>query len=158
MVDAFVPGAYLPIERLPFVQHLLPKPPHQRIAKAAYDLTTATFSQARAFVEARRAAGDFRDSLVDKVLDGTLKADIPLSQIQLDNALFGSLHIGGAETAHHSILTSVLFLAKNAWVQEKARLELDGVCESERMPAWGDFGSLPYVDCIVKEGLRIRPV
>jgi hypothetical protein len=56
------------------------------------------------------------------------------------------------------MLSSILFLAKNTYIQEKARLELDRVCGTERMPRWSDFDALSYISCIVKEGLRIRPV
>lgn len=27
-----------------------------------------------------------------------------------------------------------------------------------RMPVWDDFNDLPYINCIVKEGLRWHPV
>lgn len=27
-----------------------------------------------------------------------------------------------------------------------------------RVPVWEDFDRLPYINCIVKEGVRIRPV
>jgi hypothetical protein len=28
----------------------------------------------------------------------------------------------------------------------------------ERVPTFADFQNLPYINCIMKEGLRIRPV
>jgi cytochrome P450 len=52
----------------------------------------------------------------------------------------------------------MLYLGKYPEVQEKARLELDRVCGTDRMPIWKDFKDLPYINCIVKEGLRIRPL
>jgi cytochrome P450 len=56
------------------------------------------------------------------------------------------------------VLTSILYLAKHPWVQKKAQEELDRVCGDRRMPTWDDFKELPYINCIVKEGMRMRPV
>jgi cytochrome P450 len=55
-------------------------------------------------------------------------------------------------------LTSILLLAKHPNVQKKAQAELDRICGTERLPRWSDHNDLPYINCIVKEGLRIRPV
>lgn len=29
---------------------------------------------------------------------------------------------------------------------------------SSRLPLWSDYGKLPYINCIIKEGMRIHPV
>jgi hypothetical protein len=29
---------------------------------------------------------------------------------------------------------------------------------TNRSPTWTDFNSMPYINCIVKEGMRYRPV
>jgi cytochrome P450 len=70
----------------------------------------------------------------------------------------GALQQGAAETTSLAMQTNVLFLAKHPSVQEKAQKELDAVCGVERMPNFTDFAALPYINCIMKEGLRIRPV
>jgi cytochrome P450 len=109
-------------------------------------------------VEARRETGDMRDSLLDRILDGSIKPDVGLTDSQLNNTLLGTLHQAGSDTSADATLTSILFLAKYPEFQEKARAELDLVCGMERLPRWSDFDKLPYITCIVKEGLRIRPV
>jgi cytochrome P450 len=76
---------------------------------------------------------------------------------QLNNFL-GSVHQGAADTTSSAMQTIMLYLGQHPEVQEKARLELDRVCGTERMPVWKDFIDLPYINCIVKEGLRIRPL
>lgn len=43
-------------------------------------------------------------------------------------------------------------------VQHKAREEIDRVVGSERLPEMGDRAQLPYIEAIVKECLRWRPV
>jgi cytochrome P450 len=115
------------------------------------------FAHARAKVEARRKAGDLRDSLLDRILDGSIKPDVALTDSQMNNTLLGTLHQAGSDTSAGATLTSILFLAKHPEFQEKARAELDVVCGTKRLPRWSDVGKLPYITCIVKEGLRIRP-
>lgn len=43
-------------------------------------------------------------------------------------------------------------------VLKRAQAELDSVVGRERMPSYGDQKNLPYIDAIVKEVLRWRPV
>lgn len=95
--------------------------------------------------------------MADKLLDEFNASGWPIGQ-QSFNQLLGEMAEGGADTSSASILT--LILAWVIWpdVQTKARNELDAVCGTERTPQWSDFERLPYVNQIVKEGLRWRPV
>lgn len=43
-------------------------------------------------------------------------------------------------------------------VLKRAQAEVDSVVGRERMPSYGDQNNLPYIDAIVKEVLRWRPV
>ena len=151
-------GSYLPIEQFPILKYIPDQwAPSKQRAKVCYTEVTKVWTEARLRVAARRKNGDERDSLADKMMSGSVKSDVPLTDDQFSN-FFGSLHQGAADTTMSAILTNILFLAKYPWVQEKARAELDRVCGTERMPVWEDFQNLPYINCIVKEGLRVRPV
>ncbi|CZR64460.1 uncharacterized protein PAC_14358 [Phialocephala subalpina] len=46
----------------------------------------------------------------------------------------------------------------NPRVQERARQEIDACCGADRSPTWSDFAAIPYINCIIKEGMRWRPV
>jgi cytochrome P450 len=81
-----------------------------------------------------------------------------LTQEQINTGILGATLQGGAESTTGHTLTNILFLAKYPEYQHKARIELDRVCGTERLPQWSDFDDLPYINCIIKEGLRIRPV
>ncbi|KAF1843820.1 cytochrome P450 2D18 [Cucurbitaria berberidis CBS 394.84] len=152
------PGSYLPIEQFPILKYIPDRwAPSKARAKHCYRAVTAIWVDARKRVEKRRQNGDERSSMADRVLSGEVKFDVPLTPTQLSN-FFGTLHQGGADTTSSMVLTHVLYLAKHPLVQHKARLELDCVCGTERMPTWADFKDLPYINCIIKEGLRLRPV
>ncbi|KAK2005730.1 cytochrome P450 2D18 [Colletotrichum eremochloae] len=155
---ALEPGTYLPVDQFPILK-LIPdrwNKPKQR-CKKYYALTTDIWIEARRRIETRRKNGDMRDSLIDKLLGEEIKPDFPLSYTTFNNFL-GGLHMAAADTTATATLTSVLFLAKHPEFQHKAQVELDRVCGTERPPKWADFNDLPYINCIVKEGLRIRPV
>jgi cytochrome P450 len=92
---------------------------------------------------------------MDRVLDEDIVPDITLSYSQTNN-FFGTMQMGAADTTSGHTLASILFLSQNAQCQDKAREELHRVCGTERMPEWSDFDRLPYVNCIVKESLRMR--
>ncbi|KAF2021108.1 cytochrome P450 2D18 [Aaosphaeria arxii CBS 175.79] len=152
------PGASLPIDQFPILK-LIPDrwAPSKARAKLCYEEVTKVWIKARDLVEERRRNGDERDCLADRMMSGSIKSDIPLSDIELANFL-GALSQGAADTTMSAMMTSILYLATSPWVQEKARVELDSVCGVERMPLWEDFDRIPYINCIIKEGLRVNPV
>ncbi|KAF2125588.1 cytochrome P450 oxidoreductase-like protein [Dothidotthia symphoricarpi CBS 119687] len=158
LTKAVEPGSYLPVDQFPFLG-LIPDrwSPARQLAKETYRIGTGTWTEARERVETRRSKGDKRDSLIDRILDEKVKFDVPLNDTQFNN-LLGAVHMGASDTTATSTLTTILYLAKNPEVQEKARVELDRVCGTSRTPKWSDFDQLPYINCIVKEGLRIQPV
>lgn len=95
---------------------------------------------------------------MDELLgDEDLQRDPAFQGTKLANFV-GAVMQAAAETTALTTRTSIMFLATHPWVQDKAQKELDSVCGVERMPTWGDFGRLPYINCIVKESLRIRPM
>lgn len=118
-----------------------------------------TWSTARRLVEERRALGERRNCIIDNLLDEYEEKGWPgsISQHAFTN-LMGEIVEGGADTTAAQLLTLVLAFALHPEVQKKAQVEIDKACGSGRSPRWDDFSKLPYVNCIVKEGMRWRPV
>ncbi len=52
------------------------------------------------------------------------------------------------------------FLAMRLYpdVQSRARRELEAVLGTYRLPTFEDFGSVPYIDALIKELLRWQPI
>jgi len=119
---------------------------------------TAIWDDAQQRILDRRENGDQRYSIADGLLSGDLKVDVPFTSRSQINGFFGVLHEGAADTTSSLLLSHILLLAKHPWVQRKAQFELDRLCGEERTPTWQDFSDLPYINCIIKEGLRVRPV
>ncbi|KAL8866064.1 MAG: hypothetical protein Q9174_006514 [Haloplaca sp. 1 TL-2023] len=130
----------------------------KRRAIRAGDTMDAVWTRARRIIEERRATGEKRDCIADRLLDDYYAKGFPMSQHATNN-LLGELVEGGADTTAAQLLTMVLAFAKNPDVQKKARAEIDPVCGARRSPDWSqDFQKVPYVNAVVKEGMRWRPV
>ncbi|KAK1573711.1 cytochrome P450 2D18 [Colletotrichum navitas] len=155
---ALEPGSYLPVDQFPILK-LIPVSwmESRNRANECYKTVAGVWKEAYERVKERREAGDKRVSLLDSVLEGEIEMGVPHASTAMNN-FFGAVHQGAADTTATATLTSILLLAKYPQFQERARVELDRVCGFERTPKWSDFKDLPYINCIVKEGLRIRPV
>jgi cytochrome P450 len=158
MNKAISPGTYLPSGQFPIFK-LVPQRwnPGRARAEESFRFGTAIWTEAQNRVETRRSRGDRRTSLMDELLDDVASLDVAFSGTKLPNFV-GALMQGAADTGSLAMRTNIMFLAAHPWVQDKAQKELDAVCGADRMPTWADFKNLPYINCIMKEGLRIRPV
>jgi len=109
-------------------------------------------------VRRRRANDDKRDSMADSILQEVEKnPNFVLGEHAIQN-LLGEMIEGGADTTTAQLLTFIMAMAIYPRVQEKAQALIDEKIGTDRSPTWEDFHDLPYVNAIVKEGLRWRPV
>ncbi|KAI3007919.1 hypothetical protein CBS147346_2860 [Aspergillus niger] len=113
----------------------------------------------RRAIEARRKAESTSQSrartFLDDVLD--LQEKLGLTDNQVD-FLGGVMMEGGSDTGSTMLLVMIQALALHPEIQQRARAELDAVCGEHRSPTWEDFPRLPYINMIVKETMRWRPV
>lgn len=156
--EAMEPGANPPVDEFPILK-LIPKQFAfwKKRAIAAGEAMDSVWGEAVARVERRRMAGDRRDCITDNLMDQWGKDNMPMSQHGFNN-MVGELVEGAADTTAAQLLTLVMAFAKFPQVQIQARKEIDSICGVERSPQWSDFKTLPYINAIVKEGMRWRPV
>ncbi|XP_047442835.1 steroid 17-alpha-hydroxylase/17,20 lyase [Mugil cephalus] len=64
----------------------------------------------------------------------------------------------GVETTSTTLLWILAYLLHHPEVQERVQKELDEQVGGERPVGVSDRGRLPYLDCVINEGMRIRPV
>jgi cytochrome P450 len=152
------PGANPPVDEFTFLRYIPARFAFwKRRALAAGNTMDEVWGKSRRLVEERRANGDHRPCIIDDLLDQYEKKGFPFTEHGF-NILMGEMVEGGADTTSSQLLTLILALAKNPHVQEKARAEIDALCGAERSPAWSDFPNLPYINCVLKETMRWRPV
>ncbi|KAF4589334.1 Cytochrome P450 [Ophiocordyceps camponoti-floridani] len=80
-----------------------------------------------------------------------------IEEQDIKNSALG-LFAGGADTTTASLKAFALAIVKFPDVQRKAQQEIDRVVGPDRLPQYKDRANLPYVDDIVREGLRWPPV
>jgi len=66
--------------------------------------------------------------------------------------------VGGADTSSSTLQSLVLAMVLNPAIQERAQADLESVVGMERLPAFEDRQSLPYIDAIIREAMRWGPV
>ncbi|KAJ5272111.1 hypothetical protein N7524_005380 [Penicillium chrysogenum] len=103
----------------------------------------------------RREDGNNKGTFMDKVLDSQEKHNLSGHQLAF---IGGVLMEGGSDTTSSLTLAIVQALVQNPDVQRKSHAEIDAVVGHNRSPVWEDFERLPYINMIVKEGHRWRPI
>lgn len=106
-------------------------------------------------VQTRRLKSGTSESFMDVVLDQQDKLQLSRNEL---NFLCGVLMEGGSDTASSIILAFIHAMIKYPEVQKKAQQDIDAVVGEDRSPLWSDFSTLPYINMIVKETMRWRPV
>jgi cytochrome P450 len=151
-------GGNLPSEEFPIFK-LIPRAwdPSYTRAEEGFQTPTKIWTEAQRRVEQRRNQGDKRESLLDDLLSNEKELDAAFQGTMLANYM-GTVMQAAAETSASSTKTNIMFLATHPWVQDKAQKEIDAVCGVDRLPCFSDFKDMPYINCIVKESQRIRPV
>ncbi|KAF7537126.1 hypothetical protein G7054_g3942 [Neopestalotiopsis clavispora] len=107
------------------------------------ELMTGLYTEVLGQVEKRRENGLNRGSFMDRILDQNEKNALTPSQLYF---LGGVLMEGGSDTSSSLILAMVRALIEFPEVQQKS------------IATWQDFSKLPYINMMIKESHRWRPV
>ncbi|KAK0513963.1 hypothetical protein JMJ35_003685 [Cladonia borealis] len=124
-------------------------------AKEVGVMMKSLYSEVLHQVEERRERGINRDSFMDRVLDQQEKNQLSRNELYF---LGGVLMEGGSDTSSSLILAIILAMIAYPQVQDRAQAEIDAVIGDNRSPEWSDFSKLPYINMIIKESHRWRPV
>ncbi|XP_062422144.1 steroid 17-alpha-hydroxylase/17,20 lyase isoform X1 [Pungitius pungitius] len=109
--------------------------------------------------KASLSEGDPRD-LLDALLKGQTPSGSEDESITDDHVLMTAAEAFGAgvETTSTTLLWILVYLLHHPEVQQRAQEELDEQVGGERAVSMSDRSRLPYLDCVINEGMRIRPV
>ena len=106
-------------------------------------------------IERRESGQKHNGCFMDRVLDQQEKNGLGPNQLRF---IGGVLMEGGSDTSSSLILAIVQAMIHYPEVQKKAHAEIDSVIGSDRSPQWSDLANMPYINMIVKEGHRWRPI
>ncbi|KAI9462874.1 cytochrome P450 [Lactarius psammicola] len=142
MSIAAAPGTYL-VELMPWMLHI-----PERFAKWKYE--------GRRHFEQHNTM--FRDTF--QCLSASFIKTSDRNQLSNQEMawLAGTLYAGGAETTSSTMYWWALAMIAHPKVQRRAQDELDTVVGRSRVPTFLDAPNLPYIQAIIKEVLRWRPV
>ncbi|XP_010525432.1 PREDICTED: cytochrome P450 98A3 [Tarenaya hassleriana] len=103
---------------------------------------------------ARQKSGGAKQHFVDALL--TLKDQYDLSEDTIIGLLWDMI-TAGMDTTSISSEWAMAEMIRNPRVQQKVQEELDRVVGRDRILTEPDFSTLPYLQCVVKESMRLHP-
>jgi len=106
-------------------------------------------------VKKQIAAGQDSHCFVKYLLDSQKESGITDQEIAF---LGGVMYGAGSDTTSDAIATFIMTMVNHPEVQRKAQEEIDRVVGRDRMPSFADQPDLLYVNAIVKEVQRWRPI
>ncbi|KAA0053901.1 cytochrome P450 98A2 [Cucumis melo var. makuwa] len=104
--------------------------------------------------KARTLSGNVKNHFVDALL--TLKDKYDLSEDTIIGLLWDMI-TAGMDTTAISVEWAMAEIVRNPRVQKKVQEELDKVIGVDRIMTENDFSNLPYLQCVVKEAMRLHP-
>ncbi|KAF8557536.1 cytochrome P450 [Imleria badia] len=134
----------------------------RREARKAYELSTQVVEMPYQLVRKRIDAKEdvVPDAMVFDHIQRMEKFD-GSQRAEYEKALkhaSASSYIGAAETTSSTLMSFTLAMVKNPRVWKRAQAEIDTVIGTDRLPEYEDRSSLPYVEAIIRESLRWKPV
>ncbi|KAJ9191323.1 hypothetical protein DTO164E3_6131 [Paecilomyces variotii] len=150
------PGAYPPIELLPWLRHV-PRwlaPWTEHIERTTRVRNTLYYGLLAEFEE-KKKAGKAEPCYINYVLENREKLGMSYDEVVF---LGGVLMDAGGETASSYIQSFVLAMLNFPDAQRKAQEEIDAIIGDSRFPSFEDYKNLPYLRALVDEVHRYRPI
>ncbi|KIK38430.1 hypothetical protein CY34DRAFT_809316, partial [Suillus luteus UH-Slu-Lm8-n1] len=148
-----VPGAFI-VDTMPFLANVpewFPGAGFKRLARECRQTLKELVDLPYKFVKDQMDAGIAPMSFTSNLLEGRILSAEEDHVVKWSAA---SLYAAGAEATVSTVYS--LFLAMTLFpdVQKKAQAEIDAVVGTDRLPAFADRNSLPYIEALVTEILR----
>ncbi|KAI0374537.1 cytochrome P450 [Pilatotrama ljubarskyi] len=154
--DASLPGRWM-VDWLPFLAWLptfLPGMDFKRKARVWNAHYTSLAEEGHRMVKDRIAKGTAGPSLTYRALVESKPGEHSEDVIMFTAT---QVYTGGADTGFSTLASFILLMLEHPEIQLRAQAEIDRVIGSDRLPSYADRKSLPYVDAIMTEVLRLRP-
>ncbi|KAJ7075856.1 cytochrome P450 [Mycena belliarum] len=153
------PNTFL-VDSLPFLRYLpewFPGAKFQKEARNCRRVLHRLMHEPYLMVQKEMEQGTALPSLVSQNIDGRIDKLEP-DERELIMWTAGGLYAGGSHSTVASLMTFILCMVLHPEAQKKAQEELDHVVGHDRLPSFTDRPMLPYIDCVLQELLRWRPV
>jgi len=153
---ALEPGAHPPVDLIPILKRVPERwASWKTLCKEVRRLQQKLYFSLLSECEERLKTGIPTGCFLEEVIER--REEFGLTR-ELSGYLGGVLLEGGSDTTSSFLLSLILALIAFPDVQRKAHEELDRVVGRDRVPSLEDYENLPYIDAIIKETHRFRPV
>ncbi|KDQ57266.1 hypothetical protein JAAARDRAFT_35893 [Jaapia argillacea MUCL 33604] len=153
---ALEPGAHPPVDLLPFLRYIPERwAPWKKLCKEVRKLQRELYFGLLGECEDRVWKGEDSGCFMDEVV---LRQEEFAMSREMTGYLGGVLIEGGSDTTSSFLQTVVLALTAFPETLRKAQEEIDRVVGPNRLPTPEDIDHLPYIQAIIKETHRFRPV
>ncbi|KAF9038255.1 cytochrome P450 [Rhodocollybia butyracea] len=161
VAESAIPGTHL-VDALPILEHVpswFPGAGFKRIAASAKIAVERMRNEPMEFVKKNMANGTAKSSIATRVLEKMQEDGNWSEENEEDlNKVLGTVYAAAVETTATVISTIVLGLVRNPDILKKGHAAVDAFVGSDRLPDFKDEGKIPYVEALIREGLRWRPV
>jgi cytochrome P450 len=106
-------------------------------------------------VARRRKEEGPRESFADRLIEQQDELGWSWHQLCF---MAGLMMEAGSDTTSNTINTFTHLMTKFPEIAKRAQKQIDAVIGEERTPVWADFDTLPIVNAIIKETIRLRPI
>ncbi|KAF8917194.1 cytochrome P450 [Mucidula mucida] len=162
LVLALIPGSYV-VDYFPLLKRVpswLPFVKFQKeaavAARDAIALRDDPFNELLKSIDAGTATPSFVSTNIEKIRQSTSGSQTNMVEVVRNCA--GVAFAAGADTTVAVVLSAILALVHHPEVQAKAHGELDEVVGRNRIPDFDDQSQLPYIEAVLLEAMRWRPV
>ncbi|KAF8880681.1 cytochrome P450 [Infundibulicybe gibba] len=160
VAKAGVPGSFL-VDLIPILKYVpawMPGAGFKRKAahwrSLVHKMTDEPWEAVQENIRRGGAPPSLAATLIDDLPDDERRAE----EEEVAKSIATVTYAGGADTTVSSVQTFFLAMAMHPDVQCKAQAEIDSVVGSSRLPEFADRESLAYVNALIKEIMRWKPV
>ncbi|KAF5308977.1 hypothetical protein D9758_018491 [Tetrapyrgos nigripes] len=156
-------GSYL-VDQLPALKHIpdwFPGAGFKRQAREWNKDMSAMAVVPLEFVKGAMSKGDFTPSVASRSLEKLASEPSSTAQRQLEAEKVlqaGLVYAGGADSTASTLGTFIHGLVQNPDAMRKGQIAVDERTGGARLADFSDFGSIPYVDALLRETLRWIPL
>ncbi|EGN97749.1 hypothetical protein SERLA73DRAFT_111085 [Serpula lacrymans var. lacrymans S7.3] len=160
-LKAFTPEASAILTSWPFLLYLpswFPGLSFKRLARGYPDMLNEMVEKPFQYTKSQMASNPAISSMVSDILNGI--KDAP-NYDELEKIMKGTAATSfsaASETTATTLIDFILAMVLYPKVQERAQAEIDSVVDKHRLPNFEDRNSLPYVEAVLRETHRWRPV
>ncbi|KAL3699313.1 hypothetical protein R1sor_017335 [Riccia sorocarpa] len=145
-------GDYIPIARWLDLQGVIKR--MKALTKRMLVISAGIIEAHREQAKLKGSSADGEPTILDVLLN--LQGEDALSDVALAGVIFDMI-IAGSDTTAVSSDWTIAELLRKPNLLKKLRDELDSVVGKDRLVCEADLPNLPYLQCVVKESLRLHP-